>query len=268
MLGHRGIWADGWKAVTHHEPGTPFDDDRWELYHLSEDFSESEDLAEREPEKLAQMIALWWEEAETHGVLPLDDRGPAQLFVSSRRPGMPSSRDVFHYRPPVSHLVTEACPPVARGWTATLRLDHPAQGGDGALVARGSINSGFVLMVRGGVLVFDYNEFHRHTRLAADAPLAPGAREIVLQVTRTPEGGADASLQVDGRTVAAGKIPRLLFIISSLGMDLGRSLSPVTDDYAAPFAYAGTLNDVIFEIPGRQPPGEAKAAVRAEMARQ
>jgi arylsulfatase A-like enzyme len=268
MLGHRGIWADGWKAVTHHDPGKPFDDDRWELYRLSEDFSEYEDLAEQEPAKLAQMVALWWVEAEKHGVLPLDDRGAAQLFVSSRRPGMPSARDVFHYRPPVSHLITEACPPVARGWTATVRLDHPFQGGDGALIARGSINSGFVLFVRDGVLTFDYNDFHRHTRLNADAPLSPGAREIVLQVTRTPEGAGDASLRVDGRTVASGRIPRLLFIISSLGMDLGRSLSPVTDDYAAPFAYGGTLKEVIFDIPSRQPPGEVRAEVRAEMARQ
>jgi len=55
-----------------------------------------------------------------------------------------------------------------------------------------------------GVLTFDYNDFHRHTRLTADGPLSPGAREIVLQVTRTAEGGGEASLQVDGRTVAAG----------------------------------------------------------------
>jgi hypothetical protein len=102
----------------------------------------------------------------------------------------------------------------------------------------------------------------------ADAPLSPGAREIVLQVTRTAEGGGAAALRVDGRTVAAGRIPRLLFTISSLGMDLGRSLSPVTDDYAAPFAYGGTLKEVIFDIPTRQPPGEARAEVRAEIARQ
>jgi arylsulfatase len=268
MLGHRGLWADGWKAVTHHHTGTPFDEDRWELYRLSEDFSEYDDLAEKEPEKLRQMVALWWTEAEKHGVLPLDDRGPAHFLVAARRPGLPTARDVFHYRPPVSRLVVGACPPVARGWVATVRLHHPAEGVDGALIARGSINSGLVLFIKDGRLAFDYNDFHRHTRLTADEPLPPGAHEIVLRIIRTPAGGGQASLQVDGRTVAAGEIPRLLFVISSQGMDLGRSLSPVTADYAAPFAYGGVLKEVIFEIPGRAPPGEVMAQVRAEMARQ
>src|SRR4030095_8344797 len=74
QMGHRGIWKDGWKAVTYHHKGTPFDEDQWELYHLDEDFSESRDLAEAEPEKLAELIDAWWAEAETHGVPPLDDR--------------------------------------------------------------------------------------------------------------------------------------------------------------------------------------------------
>jgi arylsulfatase len=69
--------------------------------------------------------------------------------------------------------------------------------------------------------------------------------------------------------VASGKIPRLLFIISSTGMDLGRSLSPVTDDYAAPFAYPGKIERVEFALPGAAPtPGEVKAHVRSENARQ
>ena len=74
MLGHRGIWADGWKAVAYHEAETPFDADKWELYHLDEDFSESRDLATEKPEKLKEMIELWWAEAGRNGVLPLDDR--------------------------------------------------------------------------------------------------------------------------------------------------------------------------------------------------
>ena len=77
MHGHRGIYHEGWKAVTKHDPGTPFDDDRWELYHVAEDRSECRDLAAEMPEKLAEMIDIWWREAEEHGVLPLDDRDPA-----------------------------------------------------------------------------------------------------------------------------------------------------------------------------------------------
>ncbi|MCP5035010.1 MAG: arylsulfatase, partial [Actinomycetia bacterium] len=67
MFGHRGIWADGWKAVTWHRRGKPFDEDTWELYHLDDDFSECNNLAEGHPEKLAELIELWWSEAERHG---------------------------------------------------------------------------------------------------------------------------------------------------------------------------------------------------------
>ncbi|MDR3511699.1 MAG: arylsulfatase [Caulobacteraceae bacterium] len=267
MLGHRGVWKDGWKAVTHHEPGAPFDQDRWELYHLAEDFSEYEDLAEKEPAKLKELVDLWWAEAERHGVLPLDDRNAFALFRASMRPGLPSSRHRFVYYPPVSHLVTDACPPVARGWTTSVQVEHPPGPADGALIARGSLNSGFVLLVKNGRLVFDYNDFHRHTRLEAETTLAPGPHEIGLSVERTGEGG-EATLLVDGQVVAQGHVPRLLFLISSTGMDLGRSLSPVTGDYVAPFAYPGRIAKVVFEVPSLTPTGEIKAQVRAEMTRQ
>lgn len=269
MLGHRGIWKDGWKAVTHHTPGTPFDDDAWELYHLAEDFSEFDDLAAREPVKLKALVDLWWSEAEANGVLPLDDRAAFALFAASRRPGLPTARDTFVYHPPVSHILADTCPPVARGWTATIELDHPESGGDGALLARGSANSGFVLFIKGGGLVFDYNEFHRHTRVEAESPLAPGAHTVTLRADRTAEGGADVTVSVDGAVVGKGRVPRLLFLISSTGMDIGRSLSPVTGDYRAPFAYPGRIGKVTFQLPTTRPPmGEVKAQVRAEMTRQ
>jgi arylsulfatase len=70
LWGSRGIWADGWSAVATHKPGTDFDSDRWELYHVAEDFSECQDLAARQPEKLAGMKKLWWSEAAKNGALP------------------------------------------------------------------------------------------------------------------------------------------------------------------------------------------------------
>ena len=268
MLGHRGIWKDGWKAVTHHTSGVPFDEDRWELYHLAKDFSEYDDLAEKEPQKLKEMVDLWWSEADRNGVLPLDDRSAVSLFRASMRPGLPSSRHRFIYYPPVSHIVTDACPSAARGWTTTIQLDHPEAVADGALIARGSLNSGFVLFIKNGRLTFDYNEFHHHTRIASDAELPPGPHELELKVQRTADGGGDITLMADGKTVATGHIPKLLFMISSTGMDLGRSLSPVTEDYVAPFAYPGRIAKIVFETPQSLERGEVKAQVRAEMTRQ
>jgi arylsulfatase A-like enzyme len=269
MLGHRGVYKDGWKAVTHHTAGQPFDEDRWELYRLSDDFSEYEDLAAAEPARLKEMIELWWAEAERHGVLPLDDRNAMALFRAAMRPGLPTARFRYVYRPPLSHIVSDACPPAARGWTTTVELDHPPGAADGALVARGSRNSGFALYVKGGRLTFDYNFFHEHTRLVAAAPLSPGRRQIELKVERLEGGAGHARLTVDGAVVAEAPIQRLLYMISSTGMDLGRSMAPVNDDYHAPFAYPGRIETVVFQLPAMAPPsGEVRAQVRAEMVRQ
>jgi arylsulfatase len=268
MLGHRGVWKDGWKAVTHHTPGKRFDEDRWELYHLADDFSEYDDLAEREPEKLREMIDLWWAEADRYGVLPLDDRNAMALFRASMRPGLPTSRTRFVYYPPISHLVSDACPPGARGWIMSAVLEHPPGPADGALIARGSLNSGFVLYLNEGRVVFDYNHFHEHTRIAAADPLTPGPHEVAVSVDRAADGGGDIELLVDGQIVGAGRAPKLLYIVSSTGMDIGRSQSPINDDYRAPFAYPGRISKVVFEIPQTQPRGEVKAQVRAEMTRQ
>ena len=99
MWGHRAIWMDGWKAVTRHFRGVEFDEDKWELFNLEEDFSELNDLSEQEPERLQKMIDRWWIEAGRYNVLPLDDRLP-RLGAPSSKPGSP--HEGLHY-PPTTH---------------------------------------------------------------------------------------------------------------------------------------------------------------------
>jgi arylsulfatase len=272
MLGHRGIWHAGWKAVTRHTAGKAFDDDRWELYHLESDFSEAVDRSADEPERLKQLALLWWREAEKNGVLPLDDRGIAVLFRAAPQPGLPTSRTRFVYYPPVSHIVSDACPSAIRSFTITLELEHPAHGGDGALVARGNINSGFALYVRDGHVCFDYNAFHDHTRVRASRALAPGRRRVELRVVRAADRSAAVTLLDGGEAIGAGRIPRLLVMLSSTGMDLGRSLAPVNEDYAAPFVYPGRIESVTFELAERSTPADravdAEAKARAALTRQ
>jgi arylsulfatase len=264
MLGHRGIWMDGWKAVTLHRRGKRFDDDRWELYNLDEDFSECDDLAEREPAKLKELTERWWVEAERHGVLPLDDRGAGMLFRASRQPGTPTARRRYVYYPPVSHIVADACPSPARSFTITASIEHPAGNGDGAIIARGTINSGLALYVCGGRLVFDYNCFREHSRVEMAEPLSPGAHEIVVDVSRNADQSAEVSLSVDGTTVDTTTIPLLLRILSSTGMDFGRSSAPVTDDYQAPFIYPGRISRVVVQLPEPASSKDRKAEVEAE----
>src|SRR2546422_2231182 len=111
QLGHRGLWQDGWKAVTYHLKGTAFEKDQWALYNLEEDFSECHDLSGELPEKLEEMVQTWWSEAERYGVLPLDDR-TLELFGGLSRPGTPHHRREYVYYPPVSHIPADAAPPL------------------------------------------------------------------------------------------------------------------------------------------------------------
>lgn len=270
MLGHRGIWRDDWKAVTRHVRHKGFEEDQWELYNLAEDFSECDDRAEAEPARLKEMQDLWWEEAEKHGVLPLDGRNALQLFRSSRIPGTPTARSRFEYLPPVSHIVADTCPSPARGFTMTVDLEH--DGGDGAIMARGTPNSGFALFVKEGRLVFDYNCFRDHSRVEAAGVLGEGAHQIEVRIVRGEGQTADIEMLVDGETQGTAHIPLLLRIISSTGMDFGRSNAPVTDDYQAPFIYGGRIAKVVFQLPQsksrKDSDADAEAEAKAAMTRQ
>ena len=86
LAGDRAIWHRGWKAVTRHSSGTDFDADRWALYRLDQDFSECKDLSQEHPEKLKELIELWWNEAKTLDALPLDDKWAARSNVNRGAP--------------------------------------------------------------------------------------------------------------------------------------------------------------------------------------
>jgi arylsulfatase A-like enzyme len=270
MVGHRGLYHDGWKAVTRHEKGTPFDDDRWELYHLDEDFSETNDLAAERPDKLQELVARWWEEAETHGVLPLDDR-MIELFGTTRRPHTPHADHHYTYHPPISHLPAEVAPALGgRSWVMTATVERPA-GSEGVLYATGTENSGFSFFVKDDRLWFDYNAFGDHTVVVSDVEVPVGPSEVAVRFERDGQRGS-AELVVDGVRCGAAPIPFVMRMMSSVGADVGLDrLSPVSDEYTGSFPFTGTLRrlDVVVAKSPSELEREA-AAVRhaAEMARQ
>ena len=142
-----------------HTPGVSFDDDDWELYHIEEDRSECKNLAAEMPEKLAELISLWWIEAEEHGVLPLDDRG-IELFGARFRDRSPhpTSRN-YVYRPPMAPLPAQAAAPIGgRSWDLDAYLTR-AEGENGVLYASGTENSGVSVFIQNDRAVFDYNCF-------------------------------------------------------------------------------------------------------------
>lgn len=268
QMGHRGLYADGWKITTYHEQGQPFDDDEWALFDLTTDYSECHDVAAEHPEKLRELIDLWWAEAERHGVLPLDDR-TIELFVATPRPGGVHDRREYVYHPPLSHLPAEASPPLGgRAWTLTLDVDVPTGPVEGVLYARGGHNVGHTFFIQDGVLHFDYNALGTHHRASAPVALAPGAHVLTARFDRAGSGGI-LTIGVDGEDRAGVEVPKIIRMLGSTGTDFGsNSLSPVVDDYESPFAFTGTVRRAHFDIRSRADAAELEATARAELSKE
>lgn len=268
MMGHRAIYAEGWKAVTRHQHGTPFDDDRWELYHVEVDRSECHDLAEQEPERLESLVRLWWAEAEAHGVLPLDDR-TIELFGARFRDRSPHPADRHYtYFPPVTRLPAQVAPAIGgRSWDLWATVERPP-GAGGVLYATGTENSGLSLFVAGDRLVFDYNCFGDHHVAESEAAVPSGPTTLGVRFRRDAAGsGATATLVVDGLAAGAVRLPFAMHIMSSTGPSIGVDHgSQVSRRYDGPFPFEGTLHRLEVRLVDRDGPDDAHA--RAEMARQ
>ena len=247
MFGHRGIWSDGWKAVTNHRRGTAFDDDVWELYHVAEDFSEINNLADTHPDKLQELIDLWWREAERNGVLPLDD-DVSGIAYRARRAGTNHAESSYRFLPPLSRVPNEAAPAIGgRSWRMEADI-HPETGTEqGVLVAWGTSNTGLTCYLLNGEVVFDYNLFGTHHEVRVPAPVA-GPATVTVSFDRT-DSGADVTLRVGDGPAAATTVPWVLRMIGMSGMDVGRDAgSPITPAYSGPFPFDGLFTELRFEV--------------------
>jgi hypothetical protein len=276
MFGHRGLWHAGWKAVAFHPPGRPYDDDQWELFHLDADFSETNDLAAGQPERLAALVKLWWEEADKHKVLPLDDRFRERFVVNADRFHGARERYVFHAG--MGHLPTDVAPDLrSRSYLIEAEVEI-ADGSEGVLIAHGDATSGYSLYVQAGHLVHDMNIGGEHVIVRSQAPVPRGDRRLGLRVRRlgptaqtTPRTGPGASeftLLIDG--VPAGSIRSPLGFanfISWTGLDIGRDRGSPVSHYAAPFAFTGKLVKVTVTMDADQRL-DGDGVGRAQMARE
>ena len=268
MMGHRGIWADGWKAVTRHPFGSSFDDDVWELYHVDEDISECRNLADEMPEKLEEMIELWWREAEEHGVLPLDDR-TVELFGARYRDRSPHPANKhYSYRLPLSPVPAQVAAGISgRSWDMEAAIDRPKSAA-GVLYATGTENSGVALFIIDDHLVFDYNCFGVHQIVDSSRRVPVGSSIVGLRFRRAAEGPTGtATLLIDGEDVGSVEIPFVMRIISSIGMSIGRDHgSQVSKRYNGEFEFEGTLERLDIQL--LSGPVADDSAERSGMARQ
>ena len=271
MFGHRGLVHDGWKAVAYHEPGTAFEDDEWELYHLAEDFNEVHNLAEVEPERLQQLQSLWWQQAETNQVLPLDDRFAPRFAENAERHR--GGRTHYTFWPGMGHLPSDVAPDLrSRSYRISVDLDVLSDRDSGVLIAHGDATGGYSLYMDNGHLVHDLNIGGTHQLLTSPEPVLPGRRELAFVMQREPQDDNSvigrASLRVDDVEVAELSTNSIFtLMISWSGLDIGFDRGTTVGNYASPFTFSGKLHKVTVDLSDDQEL-DHDGVGRAEMARE
>ncbi|MEP4592862.1 MAG: sulfatase-like hydrolase/transferase, partial [Ilumatobacter sp.] len=258
-----------WKAVCKHTPGADYDTEPWELYRLGDDWSECNDLAAVEPDKLAELVDLWWSEAERHGVLPLDER-LIELFGARFRDNSPHPADMrYVYRPPMSPMPGQASAAIGgRSFDLTARVTR-STGDGGVIYATGTENSGLSIFVQNDRLVVDYNAFDEHTVLESEVEVPAGDATLVVHLRRRGGMAGEMALTVNGAAAGRVDLPRFMRMMSSVGPSVAYDHgSAVSMRYAAPFPFEGTLHEVEIQLLSRQDADARDAEAAAEMSRQ
>ena len=283
MLGSRSIWHDGWKAVTTHigvMGWSDFGSDTWELYHTDADRSECHNLAEQEPERLRDLINLWFSEAGANNAFPLDDRGPVELLTTPR-PVLTAPRDSYVYYPGTAEVPEAQAVNIRnRSYSIGTLVDIPGPGAEGVLFAHGSRFGGHALYIKDNRLHYVYNFVgSREQRIVATQDVPTGDK-LILSASFDKEGedspGVAAgilSLYYGDRKVGEGRIITQpgKFSIAGEGLCVGRdSGEPVTEDYpgSAPWPFTGgTIRRAVVNVSGK-PYVDLEREAAAMMARE
>ena len=266
--GSRALIAGEWKAVCRHQTGADYETEQWELYKLTDDWSECNDLAESEPKKLTELQNLWWEEAEKHGVLPLDDRG-FELFRARFRDlsPHPTSRK-YVYRPPMSPIPGQASAAIGgRSFDLTATITRQ-KNDQGVLFSTGTENSGISIFIQNERFVVDYNAFDDHSVVRSNIEIPIGYSTLRAQFRRLKRGG-EITIYVNEEPSGSIEIPLFMRMISSVGSSIGYDHgSAVSPQYESPFPFSGELHQIEIQLAASRASDADQAQARAENARQ
>ncbi|MBB4199803.1 arylsulfatase [Rhodoblastus sphagnicola] len=276
IFGNRAIYKDGWVAgARRYQPWEIFTDitkifrggfenDRWELYHVEEDFSQAHDLADKNPEKLAELKAEFDKEARRNGVYPL-----VPIPEPGKRPIPAAGKTHFVFYDGVDRLPAQALPEIgARSHRITATLDNADGKAEGVIIADGGRHGGFSLYVKDGKLIYASNLFGQKLERVVGKALPKGKATVVYEfdvdfslkeaakglvsaalVAKARPG--QARLTVNGEEVASEHLSSFggFGSIGTETLDIGKDLgSPVSPDYESPFAFTGKIEKVELEL--------------------
>ena len=296
MMGHRAIYHDGWRAVcpwpgpSFTEAGAFFgapmnqdklaeiDATKWELYHVAEDFAETNNVAAANRPKLIEMIATWYVEAGKYNVLPINSRG-TQRFADER-PKLAVDRAHFTLYQHTQAVPTDAIPSLMnRSYSITVDVEIPQEGAEGTLLSQGGNDGGYALFLQGGKLRYAYNYVGRTIYDIESREAVPGGSHQLryeFEVTGKPDvahgkgAPGQGRLYIDGKLVGYGDIALTMPLSIGLsggiacGVHLG---APVTPQYKPPFAFTGAIRAVTVDVSGDLV-RDREAEMRMALARQ
>ena len=265
MFGNRAIYHDGWVAATRHSipwvttaklPG--FSEDRWELYHVAEDFSQSTDLAAMHPEKLKELQGHFTKEAVKNHVYPLDDRRSERFNAAlAGRPDLIGDRKSLTLYEGMTGIMENAFINIkGRPHTITAEVDVPPNGANGVIICQAGRFGGWSLYMKDGRVheVYNFGGLQR-TTVSSPQALAAGRHTIVYQFvpdSAKPGDGGTSRLSVDGKQVDEKHVPRTMPFAYSAdeGVDVGTdNETPVTEEYKERNnKFSGKIHKVTVEL--------------------
>ena len=271
MLGNRAIYADGWMASAKHR--TPWqmdgsvtvslDDDPWELYDLTTDWTQAHDLAERHPDKLAELKQLFLDEAARHQVLPLDDSLMERVNpMLAGRPDVLRGRRSITLRPGGDQLLEDVAPNLKnRSFVLTASVELPTARANGVISAQGGRFGGWSLFFSDGRPHFAYNFLGVTTEtVAAPHPVGEGTHTLAVRFAYDGGGvgrGGTVTIVVDDAVVVTGRLQRTIpyWFGPNEALALGRDPgTPVTAHYESAFDFEGALQWVTIDLDVVQAP--------------
>jgi len=263
MFCNRGIYHQGWTAVTRHsipwlvEPLPPFTEDVWELYDTSNDWSQAHDIADEMPEKLEELQALFMEEAGKYNVLPLDDRRVERF--NSDIAGRPTlirgaTQLLFGGMARLSENATINVKNKSHAVTAEIAV--PDERAEGVIISQGGAYAGWSLYLKEGRPTYCYNLFGvRRFHVRADTAVSAGTHQVRMEFAYDGGGlgrGGTVTLYVDGTRCGDGRVEGTVPMVFSADetCDVGSdTASPVSDDYtSAGSRFTGSVEWVQIDV--------------------